>query len=63
MHERFNGYLLDGQQRLTAISLVRAGHEDYRLLFSLWLEPEEDKKLVGIRVSSCPGRWTTASFV
>lgn len=36
----FYGYLLDGQQRLTAISLVR--HRDgYNLMFSLWPEDEE----------------------
>jgi len=31
----FYGYLLDGQQRLTAIQLVRDGDEDYPLMFSL----------------------------
>ncbi len=29
------GYLLDGQQRLTAIGLVKDGHDDYPLMFSL----------------------------
>ncbi|MBI4838435.1 MAG: DUF262 domain-containing protein [Nitrospirae bacterium] len=31
----FYGYLLDGQQRLTAIRLIRDRHDDYPLLFSL----------------------------
>ena len=39
-HENFYGYLLDGQQRLTAISRVRDADEDYALLVELW--PEGD---------------------
>ena len=35
-HDSFYGYLLDGQQRLTAISRVRDGDDDYPLLFNLW---------------------------
>ncbi len=38
----FYGYLLDGQQRLTAISLVRDGSEDYPLVFSLRPKHESD---------------------
>ncbi len=34
--DNFYGYLLDGQQRLTAISFVKDGHDDYRLLLNLW---------------------------
>src|SRR6266542_3104277 len=40
--ENFYGYLLDGQQRLTAISLVRNNDDNYKLLFNLWQEPEDD---------------------
>ncbi|MBA7531660.1 hypothetical protein ES705_23875 [subsurface metagenome] len=40
--DRMYGYLLDGQQRLTAIQLVRDGHDDYPLMFSLWIENSED---------------------
>jgi len=52
--QRFNdfyGYLLDGQQRLTAIRLVRDRHEDYPLLFSLKPSnpnsPDEDRFVYG----------------
>lgn len=38
----FYGYLLDGQQRLTAISLVRHRDDNYPLMFSLWQEDEEN---------------------
>ncbi|MBK8258190.1 MAG: DUF262 domain-containing protein [Polyangiaceae bacterium] len=38
----FYGYLLDGQQRLTAISLVRSGDDNYPLLFALW--PDDEQK-------------------
>ncbi len=37
--DTFYGYLLDGQQRLTAISRVRDGDDEYPLLFNLW--PDE----------------------
>jgi hypothetical protein len=36
----FYGYLLDGQQRLTALAKVRDGDEEYKLMFYLW--PEND---------------------
>lgn len=39
--EKFYGYLLDGQQRLTAIKLVRDRDEDYPLVFAL--EPLDKK--------------------
>ena len=38
----FYGYLLDGQQRLTAIKLVRDGDKDYQLVFSLLPETQQD---------------------
>ena len=37
----FYGYLLDGQQRLTAIKLVLDGDDNYPLMFGLWPEDEE----------------------
>src|SRR5436190_16903179 len=40
--ENFYGYLLDGQQRLTALSRVRDGDDDYRLMFCTWPKREED---------------------
>lgn len=40
--DRMYGYLLDGQQRLTAIQLVRDNHDAFPLMFSLWVENEED---------------------
>ena len=39
VHDNFYGYLLDGQQRLTAISRVRDADDEFPLLFNLW--PEE----------------------
>jgi hypothetical protein len=36
--EGFYGYLLDGQQRLTALSHLRDGDEDYPLMFYIWPE-------------------------
>jgi hypothetical protein len=41
VHHRFYGYLLDGQQRLTALKLVRDGDQDYRLLLNLWSDVEK----------------------
>ena len=38
--ESFYGYLLDGQQRLTAVARVLEADDDYPLLFYLW--PEDD---------------------
>lgn len=38
----FYGYLLDGQQRLTAIKLVRDGDDNYTLMFCLW--PDDETK-------------------
>jgi hypothetical protein len=38
----FYGYLLDGQQRLTALSHLRDGDEGYPLMFYLWPEREAD---------------------
>jgi hypothetical protein len=37
----FYGYLLDGQQRLTAMARVRESDDDYPLLFDLWPEKED----------------------
>jgi hypothetical protein len=37
----FYGYLLDGQQRLTAITRVRESDDDYPLLFDLWPKKED----------------------
>lgn len=43
----FYGYLLDGQQRLTAIRNVRDGDDNFPLMFSLWPDneskPDEDR--------------------
>jgi len=47
----FYGYLLDGQQRLTAIRLIRDRHDDYPLLFSLLpsnnKEPDQNRFVYG----------------
>src|SRR5207249_3120647 len=42
MYDNFYGYLLDGQQRLTAISRVKDGDEEYPLLFNLWSESDDE---------------------
>lgn len=39
----FYGYLLDGQQRLTALGRVRDADEDYRLVFYAWPKRDEDE--------------------
>lgn len=36
------GYLLDGQQRLTAVRIVREAHDDYPLGFWLWPDDESN---------------------
>ncbi len=41
----FYGYLLDGQQRLTAVSRVRDQDDAYPLVFSLWPEDEASPHL------------------
>ncbi len=41
--ENFYGYLLDGQQRLTALARVRDADDDYRLMFNAWPNREEDE--------------------
>jgi hypothetical protein len=38
----FHGYLLDGQQRLTALAHLRDGDEDYPLMYYAWPGREED---------------------
>lgn len=38
----FYGYLLDGQQRLTAIQLVRDNDDRYQLVFALWPDDEDN---------------------
>lgn len=40
--EGFYGYLLDGQQRLTALMHLRDGDEEYPLMFYVWPEREKD---------------------
>lgn len=40
--EGFYGYLLDGQQRLTALTHLRDDDEEYPLMFYLWPEREAD---------------------
>ena len=40
--DSFYGYLLDGQQRLTALRYVRDRFEKYDLRFSLWPDDEEN---------------------
>lgn len=41
----FYGYLLDGQQRLTAVKFVRDGDDDYQLVFALWPDDEDNPDL------------------
>jgi hypothetical protein len=43
--EGFYGYLLDGQQRLTALRYLRDGDEDYPLMFYVWPHREDDETL------------------
>lgn len=47
----FYGYLLDGQQRLTAIRMIRDRHDDYPLYFSLKptnkMDPDQDRFVYG----------------
>jgi hypothetical protein len=38
----FYGYLLDGQQRLTALAHVRDADDDYRLMFYTWPDQDAD---------------------
>ena len=40
--DNFYGYLLDGQQRLTALAHVRDADDDYRLMFYTWPNREKD---------------------
>lgn len=40
--DNFEGYLLDGQQRLTALAHVRDADDDYRLMFCTWPNRKED---------------------
>ncbi len=40
--EGFYGYLLDGQQRLTALLHLRDDDEEYPLMFNVWPEREAD---------------------
>jgi hypothetical protein len=40
----FYGYLLDGQQRLTALAHLRDGDEEYPLMFYVWPEREADEE-------------------
>jgi len=40
--DNFEGYLLDGQQRLTALAHVRDADDDYRLMFYTWPNREND---------------------
>jgi hypothetical protein len=40
--DNFYGYLLDGQQRLTALSHVRDNDDEYRLMFLAWPDREKD---------------------
>lgn len=43
--DQFYGYLLDGQQRLTAISRIRDADDKYPLLINLYPEKEKDDEL------------------
>jgi hypothetical protein len=40
--DNFYGYLLDGQQRLTALARVRDADDEYRLMFYAWPKREAD---------------------
>ena len=56
--ERY-GYLLDGQQRLTALLLVREQDDEYPLLFNAWpqAEREGDKRFYWRRRNEVPSPW------
>jgi hypothetical protein len=57
--ENFYGYLLDGQQRLTALSRVRNGDEEYPLMFCTWPKREEegDETFVWQAKWNCTDPW------
>src|SRR5215831_5739127 len=40
----FYGYLLDGQQRLTALAHLRDGDDDYPLMFYVWPGRDADRE-------------------
>jgi Protein of unknown function DUF262 len=40
--DNFYGYLLDGQQRLTALAHVRDNDDEYRLMFLAWPDREKE---------------------
>jgi len=42
--DNFYGYLLDGQQRLTALAHVRDADDEYRLMFYTWPSRESDEE-------------------
>ena len=42
--DNFYGYLLDGQQRLTALAHVRDADDEYRLMFYTWPNREADEE-------------------
>ena len=44
LFDHFYGYLLDGQQRLTALAHVRDADDDYRLMFYVWPNREADEE-------------------
>lgn len=54
--DAFYGYLLDGQQRLTALSRVRDGDDEYPLMFYLWHGAEESGETLD------PFHWRTKSI-
>lgn len=57
-HDSFYGYLLDGQQRLTAIASVRDGDDEYPLVFNLWpVNPRRDKEETADDPFYWYGRW------
>jgi hypothetical protein len=44
--DNFYGYLLDGQQRLTALAHVRDADDEYRLMFCTWPKRESEETFV-----------------
>ena len=59
VQERY-GYLLDGQQRLTALLLVRERDDEYPLLFNAWpaAEQEGDKRFYWRARNELPNPWS-----
>ncbi len=60
-HDNFYGYLLDGQQRLTALKRVLEHDEYYPLMFYLYPEKKEEEDFYWQRSWNKDDPWTSPS--